>query len=146
MAVIYGWAYAVFHANVGWDKGAATEYDYWENFWANAVDSYIFDDGDDAPLIDTGDMLDVATIINRLLVEVNIFLKGDATQGGFITQPVTFPKFKGNPEDNNGLGSGDFIILNKLKKKYSTVDSDMIWSIQGDYMGHEFGGGRGILR
>ena len=133
MPVIYAWTYAEFHANSGWEKGADPEYVFWENQWAHAVEAYIFMNSADAPLTDAGDLKDVKTLINRMLVETNIFLKGDATQGGFVTKKAEFPEFKGKSEDNEGIGSGDFILLNKLRDKYSSEGTGMIWSISSTH-------------
>ena len=131
MAVIYGWAYAVFHANVGWEHGAEPEYNYWENHWAHLIESYVFYNSSDAPLVDAGDINDVATLVNRMMVETNIFIKGDAITGGYITTPITFPKFKGNADDNGGLGSGDYVMLNKIRDKYNVEGVELLWSLKG---------------
>jgi len=51
----------------------------------------------------------------------NTYLKADHNetplQSGFYMNPGP-PQFSGFPDDNNGMGSGDYIILNKYKRKY----------------------------
>jgi len=121
MAVIYGWTYAQFHANVGWDKGAETEYDFWENHWAYQADAYIFS-GTGTHVTDVNEILELKTLINKMMILTNLYLKGDSNetpiQSGFYGA-IGFPEFIGEPTDNDGVGSGDYIILNKLKRKHS---------------------------
>jgi len=121
MAVIYGWTYARFHANVGWDKGAEAVYDFWENYWALQADAYIFT-GTGVHITDANEILELQTLINRMMILTNLYLKGEANespmQSGFYEGPG-FPLFSGYPDDNKGVGSGDYIILNKLKLKHS---------------------------
>lgn len=119
MAVIYGWTYAQFHSNVGWDKGGATEYDFWENYWAIQINSYIFNAAGTL-LTDADEITEIATLVNRLMIMTNLYLKGESNetpiQNGFYS--IGFPEFAGDPMDNNEKGSGDYIMLNKYKLKY----------------------------
>ena len=121
MAVIYGWTYAEFHANVGWEKGGATEYDFWENYWAIQADAYIFS-GTGTHITDANEIIELATIINKMMMLQNTYLKADHNetplQSGFYMNPGP-PQFDGEPNDNNGEGSGDYIILNKLREKHN---------------------------
>lgn len=121
MAVVYGWAYGTFNTNIGWEKGAEAVYDYWENYWANVVDSYIFDAAGTS-LTDADEKLEIQTLVNKMMFMMNLFLKGDDTekpiQSGFYS--IGFPEFSGSPLDNKGIGSGDFLMLNKYKRKYSS--------------------------
>ena len=117
MAVIYGWTYAEFHARVGWDKGDATVYDAWENFWAYQADAYIYSDTG-VHVTDANEKLELQTVINKMMVMMNLYLKAEHNetpmQSGFYGEGL--PEFAGEPNDNNGVGSGDYIILNKLKR------------------------------
>jgi len=119
MAVIYGWTYAQFHSNVGWDKGGATEYDFWENYWAIQINSYIFNIAGTL-LTDADEIKEIQTLVNHLMILTNLYLKGETNetplQSGFYS--IGFPEFAGDPDENNGMGSGDYIILNKYKAKY----------------------------
>jgi hypothetical protein len=120
MAVIYGWTYAEFHARVGWDKGAEAVYNEWENHWARRINSYIFDSADTL-FTDANEILEIQTLVNKLMVLTNLFLKGESNetplQSGFYANPG-FPDFDGEPTANQGIGSGDYIMLNKYKNKY----------------------------
>ena len=128
MAVIYGWTYAQFHARVGWDKGVEAVYDAWENFWAYQADSYIFS-GTGTHITDANEILELQTVINKMMILMNLYLKGDSNetpmQSGFYG--IGFPEFIGESTDNKGEGSGDYIILNKLKSihdnKFKRADS-----------------------
>ena len=119
MAVIYGWTYAQFHARVGWEKGGATIYEAWENIWANKINSYIFEIAGTL-LTDADQILEIQTLVNKMMILTNIYLKGDSNetplQSGFYTGPG-FPDFEGFPDDNKGIGSGDYVILNKYKRR-----------------------------
>ena len=119
MAVIYGWTYAQFHANVGWQKGAATEYDFWENYWSIQANSYIFQAAG-VLLTDADEIVEMQTLINKMMVLMNLYLKGDSNetpmQSGFYG--IGFPGFVGDPDENDGKGSGDYIMLNKYKRIY----------------------------
>jgi len=117
MAIIYGWTYVQFHARFGWEKGGATEYEAWENFFSLQADAYIFS-GSGVHVTDASEILELQTIINRMMGLMNIYLKGEHNetplQSGFYG--IGFPEFVGEPADNDGVGSGDYIILNKLKR------------------------------
>ena len=119
MAIIYGWTYVQFHARVGWQKGDATIYEAWENYWAYQADSYIFS-GSGVHITDANEKLELQTIINKMMILTNLYLKGESNetpmQSGFYG--IGFPMFVGHPDDNNGKGSGDYIILNKLKREH----------------------------
>ena len=121
MAVIYGWAYAIFHANIGWDRGAEAVYNYWENFWALQADAYMFTTPG-THLTVAAEMAEIQTLINKMMVLMNLYLKGEHNetpmQSGFYASPG-FPEFSGEPTDNRGAGSGDYIILNKYKREKS---------------------------
>ena len=121
MAVIYGWAYAIFNANVGWERGAEPEYDYWENYWSLQVNSYIFPTAGSL-LTDADEKAEIQTLINRMMVLMNLYLKGESNetpmQSGFYSNPG-FPQFQGNPEDSVNASSGDYIILDKYKREKS---------------------------
>lgn len=118
MAVIYGWTYAVFHSNVGWDRGVEAVYNYWENYWANKVNTYIFNTPGTL-LTDANEIAEIAALINQKMVMTNIYLKGDANEtpmaSGFYANPFALD-FVGDPDDNGGMGSGDFVVLNKYKR------------------------------
>ncbi len=119
---IYGWTYAVFHANLGWDKGTQLVYETWENFWARKIDAYIFADSGETPrLTDAQEVLDVGDIVNKMMVYMNIFLKGETTDNPLsmgVLEPPRFPRFEGQP---NGFGTEDYRVLNRLKRKYSEI-------------------------
>lgn len=121
MAVIYGWTYAIFNANIGWARGAEAVYDYWENYWSIQVNSYIFQGAGDL-LTDADEVLEIQTLINRMMVLMNLYLKAETNekpmQSGFYADPG-FPEFQGEPDDNKDVGSGDYIILNKYRQKNS---------------------------
>ena len=116
MAVIYGWTYAEFQARVGWEKGNEAVYDAWENYWAYQADSYIFV-GTGVHITDANEKLELQTVINKMMILMNLYLKGESNetpmQSGFYG--IGFPIFVGDPDDNDNIGSGDYIILNKLK-------------------------------
>lgn len=140
MAIVYGWDWADFSASVA--HGFANEADYirWENYWAKIIENYIFDDVSDAPLTDADEMASVKTIVHRLLVETSVFLKGDNTQGGYVTQAPQFPELRGDPLKELGsgmVGSGDYQILNRIKANHCEGD-DLIWSIRAWYDGTAF--------
>ena len=113
MAVIYGWPYATFHANVGWDKGLEPVYNYWENFWAAQVDSIIFDTAG-VHLTVAAEMTEIQAIVNKMMILTNLYLKAESTESplgtGFYTGPG-FPVFEEN----------DLKILDKYKRKYGEV-------------------------
>ncbi len=119
---IYGWTYAVFHAALGWDKGTQLVYEEWENFWSRKIDAYIFYDSGETPrLTDANEVLDVGDIVNKMMTLMNIFLKGETVDnplGMGMLEPPRFPRFEGNP---NEFGTGDYRVLNRLKRKYSEI-------------------------
>lgn len=119
MPVIYGWSYAEFHSNVGWEKGTETVYNFWENYWATQADAYIFSEAG-THITDADEMKQIQTLINSMMILTNLYLKGEVNetpmQSGFYD--IGFPQFIGDPMENNGMGSGDYIILNKYKRKY----------------------------
>ena len=117
-ANIYGWTYAVYHAAIGWDKGTQLVYESWENFWSRKIDAYIFIDIGECPrLTDANEKLQVGDIVNEMMVQTNIYLKGDSTESplatGFYTGPG-FPRFRG---DRKGEGTEHYAILNKYRRK-----------------------------
>lgn len=125
MAVIYGWTYAEFHANIGWERGTLTEYEFWEAYWALQVNSYIFEDAG-VLLTDADEILEIQTLINRMMTLTNLYLKAESNetpmQSGFYANPG-FPEFRGSPDDNNGNGSEDYLILNKYRQKNSESEA-----------------------
>jgi len=123
---IYGWTYAVYHAAIGWDKGTQLVYEAWENYWSRKVDAYIFTDSGLTPRItDAQEKVDVGDIVNKMMVQMNLFLKGESVDNplgmGMLDPSSRFPRFEGYPEGNGGLGTGDYIVLNKLKRKNSEI-------------------------
>jgi len=59
-----------------------------------------------------------------MLIKMNIFLKGESVDnplGMGMFETARFPRFEGYPEANGGLGTGDYIVLNKLKRKNSEI-------------------------
>ncbi len=119
MAVIYGWTYIQFNQRVGWEKGGSSVYEAWEGIWATAINSYIFS----VPgtlLTDANEILEIQTLVNKMMILTNLYLKGEDNetpmQTGFYD--IGFPDFVGSPLDNKNLGSGDYVILNKYKRKY----------------------------
>lgn len=121
-ANIYGWTYSVFHAAFGWDEGTQLKYEAWENFWSRKVDAYIFPDSGATPrLTDAQEKVDVGDIVNKMMALMNIYLKGETVDnplGMGILDPPRFPRFEGNP---NGVGTNDYRVLNKLKRKNSEI-------------------------
>ena len=121
MAVIYGWTYAIFNANIGWERGAEAVYDYWENYWSIQVNSYIFETAGNL-ITDADEKTEIQTLVNRMMTLTNLYLKAETNetpmQSGFYENPG-FPEFRGSPDDNAEDGSGDYIVLNKYKQKYS---------------------------
>lgn len=137
---IYGWTYDDFNAFVGWDMGGQLKYEAWENHWSRKIESYIFTDSGASPrLTDAYEAAEVGDIVNELMVQTNIYLKGESVENpfetGFYTGPG-FPVFHGDPEANNGKGTGHYAILNKYKRKYSQsevrVNSIRIGKIPAD--------------
>lgn len=70
---------------------------------------------------------------------MNLYLKGESgdspLETGFYVNPG-FPTFHGDPNANKGMGTGHYLILNKLKRKYSQseirVDSIRMGKIPDD--------------
>ena len=125
MAVIYGWTYVQFTAALGWDIGAETAYLLWENFWAYKIEAYVFISVAASPrFTDANEILEIGTIINEMMVQMNLYLKGESVESpmetGFYTGPG-FPEFIGDPDGNEGRGTGHFLTLNKYKRKYSEL-------------------------
>lgn len=128
MAVIYGWSYADFNTAIGWDVGTEAKFDFWENYWAVRVESYCFTDSGASPrFTDANEKAEVATLINELMVIMNIYLKAESNespmQTGFYTGPG-FPDFLGIPY---GVGTKHYVVLNKLRlihsQTHARVDS-----------------------
>ena len=119
MVVIYGWTYAQFQSNVGWEKGGETEYDFWENYYATKINSYIFPTAGTL-LTDAAEILEIQTLVNKMMVLMNLYLKGEHNetpiQNGFYA--IGVPDFVGFPEDNKEICSGDYVVLNKYKRRY----------------------------
>ena len=121
MAVIYGWSYADFNAAIGWDKDEAS-YLLWENFWAIKIEAYVFISVAASPrFTDANEKKEIATIINDIMVQMNIYLKAESVENpmesGFY-ESAGFPVFHGDPE---GLGTEHYRILNKYRRKYSEL-------------------------
>ena len=95
----------------------------WENLWARKVDAYIFTDSGTSPrLTDANEIIDVGDIVNEMMVQMSIYLKAENTESPLETglyDAIGFPSFKGSPR---GLGTGHYLILNKLRRKYSQTE------------------------
>jgi len=122
---IYGWTYAEFNANIGWDIGTQLKYESWENLWSRKVDAYIFSTSGASPrLTDVNEAAEVGDIVNEMMVLTNIYLKGETVENplemGMIV-PNRFPQFVGSPTTNRGLGTGHYRTLNKLKRSKSEI-------------------------
>jgi hypothetical protein len=147
MAVIYGWTWAEFNASVSHNFEDEADYLRWENHFAHEIENYIFDDVSDAPLTDADEITSVKGIVHRLLVELSVFQKGNATQGGFVTRAPQFPQLRGDPLKEMGsgmVGSGDYQILNRIKSNHQEGD-DLIWSIRAWYDGNAFASGKRLI-
>lgn len=140
MATIYGWSYANFNTFFGWDNGVQAKYEAWENLWSRKVDAYIFTDSGASPrLINANEAAEAGDLVNEMMIQMNIYLKGESVENpletGFYTSPG-FPYFRGNPNADNGLGTGHFRVLNKYRRKYAEsevrVDSLRLGIIQDD--------------
>lgn len=120
MAVIYGMSYLNFTTALGWHNSVEAQYLIWENVWARKVDAYIFTDSAASPrLTDAAEVAEVGDIINEIMVQMSMYLKGEGTESPFETglyDAVGFPSFKGN---SRGIGTGHYAVLNKLKRKHS---------------------------
>ena len=119
MAIIYGWTYVQFHERVGWEKGGATVYEAWENKWAAQIDSYIFEVAG-THLTVAAEKAEIQTLVNTMMILTNVYLKAEVTKApnSELYGTPGFPQLEGSPFDNKGIGSGDFIMLNKYKRKY----------------------------
>lgn len=121
----YGWTYAAFNVAIGWDHTGQLKYEAWENFWSRKVDTYIFNDSAATPrLTDAQEKIDAGDIVNKMMVMMNIYLKGESTDNPLMMgmmEPARFPQFEGNPKGNGGLGTKDYIVLNRLKRKNSEI-------------------------
>lgn len=120
---IYGWTYDNFNSFIGWDKGTQLVYEAWENLWSRKIDAYIFTDSGTTPrLTDANEKLDVGDIVNEMMVQTNLFLKGESVESpleaGFYESPG-FPAFKGS---SRGLGTGHYAVLNKLRRIHAETD------------------------
>ncbi|KKM18005.1 hypothetical protein LCGC14_1670020 [marine sediment metagenome] len=122
---IYGWTYAEFNIAFGWDMDGQLKYEAWENFWSRKVDTYIFNDSGTTPrLTDANEVIDAGDIVNKMMAMMNIYLKGESVEnplGMGILEPSRFPRFEGQPKGNGGLGTGDYVVLNRLKRKYGEI-------------------------
>jgi len=59
-----------------------------------------------------------------MMILMNIYLKGETVDNPLMMgmlEPARFPRFEGNPNGNGGLGTGDYIVLNKFKRKYAEI-------------------------
>lgn len=123
MVVIYGWTYAVFSTGLTWHNATEANYVLWENVWSRKVDAYIYTDSGTSPrLTDANEKLDVGDIVNEMMVQMSIYLKAENTESPLETglyDAIGFPSFKGSPK---GLGTGHYLVLNKLRRKYSETE------------------------
>lgn len=120
--------------------GAQAQYEAWENLWSRKIDNYIFTDSGTCPrLTDADEKAEVGDIVNEIMVLMNLYLKGESgdspLETGFYQGPG-FPVFHGDPNANNGKGTGHYLILNKLRRIHSEsevrVDSIRIGLIPDD--------------
>jgi len=122
---IYGWTYTEFNVAFGWDHTGQLKYEAWENYWARKVDSYIFTDSGETPrLTDTHEKADAGDIVNKMLALMNVYLKAESVENPLMLgmlEPARFPTFEGQPKGNGGLGTGDYVVLNQLKRKNSEI-------------------------
>jgi len=126
MAVIYGWTYANFNTAIGWDKGVEATYLLWENYWARKVEAYVFTDAAASPrFTDASEVAEIGDLINELMVQMNIYLKAESVESPLETgfyESIGFPAFRGDPEANEGKGTGHYTILNKYRRQYSQTE------------------------
>jgi len=140
MAVIYGWTYANFNVADTWSGGVEAKYLLWENFWSRKIDAYIFTNAGTTPrLTDANEKIDAGDIVNEMMILMNLYLKASSTEAPMETglyDNVGFPNFLGDPLANNGLGTGHYTILNKLRRLHSQtevrVDSIRLGPTPGD--------------
>lgn len=120
MAVIYGWTYAQFQSQVGWEKGAEAVYNEWENYWAIKINSFVFPTAGTLFTL-AAEIAEIKGLVNKLMILTNTFLKGEVNEEPFSSGFMMggYPDFSGSPSDNGDRGSGDYVLLNKYKSKYS---------------------------
>jgi hypothetical protein len=96
MAVIYGWEYSKFSNAVGWSKGDQTEYEYWENFWAQKINAIVFGPGEATTnLTDAADKAAAGDVVNEMMVRTSAYLKRLATSSPTVDMYGNdmFPQF-----------------------------------------------------
>ena len=125
---IYGWTYTEFNSFVGWYNAAAQlQYEAWENHWSRKIDSYIFTGDAASPrLSGANEKAEVGDIVNELMTQMNLYLKAGSTESPLETglyDNIGFPVFHGDPEANEGKGTGHYAILNKYRRKYSQSEA-----------------------
>ena len=95
--------------------------------WSRKVDAYIFTDSAASPrLTDANEVAEVGDIINEMMVQMSIYLKGEGTESPLETglyDAIGFPSFKGDPRGDRGQGTGHYRVLNKLRRKYSQSET-----------------------
>lgn len=70
---------------------------------------------------DANEKIEIAAIVNEMMVQMNIYLKAEHTESPLETglyDAIGFPSFKGSPR---GEGTGHYLVLNKYKRKYSEL-------------------------
>jgi len=126
MAVIYGWTFVNYNIAYTWDGGVEAKYLLWENYWARKIDAYVFTDAGTTPrLTDANEILDAGDIVNEMMVLMNLYLKASSTEAPMETglyDAVGFPRFTGAPNANNGMGTGHYLMLNKLRRIHSQTE------------------------
>ena len=140
MAVIYGWTYVNYNIAYTWSGGVEAKYLLWENYWSRKIDAYIFTDAGTTPrLTDANEKIDAGDIVNEIMVLMDLYLKATSTEAPMETglyDNVGFPNFMGDPLANNGLGTGHYAVLNKLRRIHSQtevrVDSIRLGPTPGD--------------
>jgi len=123
-ANIYGWTYTEFNVAFGWDMDGQPKYEAWENYWSRKVDTYIFNNSATTPRLTGEEAIDIGDLVNKMMAQMNIYLKGETVENPMtmgMLEPPRFPRFEGNPKGNGGIGTEDYLILNKLKRKYSEI-------------------------
>lgn len=147
MSVVYGWEWNDFQSSVSHNFENEADYVRWENFFAQQINDYIFDDVSDAPVTDADDVESLKHIVHRLMVELSVFQKGNSTGGGYVTEEPKFPSLRGDPLKEMGagkVGSGDYAILNRIKGNLGEGD-DLIWSIRAFYDGSKYNTGKRMI-
>lgn len=125
-ANIYGWTFADFNSFVGWDVGNQLKYEAWENHWSRKIDVYIFTGSAASPRLTGEEAVDAGDIVNELMTLMNLYLKAGSTESPLesgLYDNIGFPVFHGDPEADDGKGTGHYAILNKFKRKYSQSES-----------------------